>query len=114
MNTKIAIVYITVSLIIGQVLLAEERPFFLQRDKQLHIAGSALFSYAVTGFARSKGSSKLEAFFYGAGASIALGLLKEGLDGIDKDSTREWADVWANVIGASAGALISAQFEWKF
>jgi len=98
----------------GQTLLAQESSFFSQRDKQQHMVATAAIATAVTAYARNRGSSKVEAFFYGAGAAIAVGLLKEGLDGVDDEGTREWADVGADVIGATAGAFFSAQFEWKF
>ncbi len=114
MKFKIIIVNIWVFFVMESSLHAADTSFFLQKDKQLHIAGSAVIASAVTALARNRGSSKVEAFFYGAGAAIAVGLLKEGLDGVDDEGTREWADVGADVIGATAGAFFSAQFEWKF
>lgn len=114
MKLKIIIINILIFFVMGQSLVAGEKSFFLQRDKQLHFVVSAVVATSVTAYARNKGSSKVEAFFYGAGAAIALGLIKEGLDGHDDGSTREWGDVGADVLGATAGALISAQFEWKF
>ncbi|MCF6243917.1 MAG: hypothetical protein L3J43_02645 [Sulfurovum sp.] len=114
MNLKIIIGKILIFFMLGQTLMAEEIIFVSQRDKQKHAVVSAVVAFTVTGFARNRGASKVESFFYGAGAAIALGILKEGLDGHNDDSTREWADIGADVIGATAGALISAQFEWKF
>jgi len=114
MKLKSILANILIFFVMGQNLVAEESSFFSQRDKQQHIVVSAAIAGAVTAYARNKGSSKAEAFFYGAGAAIALGLIKEGIDGHNDGSTREWSDVGADVIGATAGALISAQFEWKF
>jgi len=114
MKLKIIIANILIFLVMGQTILAQESSFFSQRDKQQHMIVSAVLASSVTAYARNRGSSKVEAFFYGAGAAIALGLVKEGLDGRDDESTREWGDVGANILGATTGALISAQFEWKF
>jgi uncharacterized protein YfiM (DUF2279 family) len=116
MRFKIMFTNILIFFMLSQNLAAEESSFFSQSDKQKHIVVSAVFASAVTGYARNQGSSKIEAFFYGAGASIALGLIKEGVDGNDgkKESKGEWKDVGADVMGATVGALISAQFEWKF
>jgi len=98
----------------GQNSIAKENSFVSQSDKQKHALVSAVIATAVTAYARNSGSSKVEAFFYGAGTAIALGLVKEGIDGSSKDGTQSWGDVGADVLGATAGALISAQFEWKF
>ena len=114
MKLKIILSHILIFFVMGQTLMSEEVYFFKQRDKQQHIIVSGIFALAVTGYARNQGSSKVEAFFYGAGASIALGLLKEGIDGNRDGGTQSWGDVAADVIGATTGALISAQFEWKF
>ena len=104
---------IMVFLIMNQSLAAGES-FFSQRDKQKHILGTGVLASAFTGMARSAGLPKIESFFIGVGAAVALGLLKEGLDGYDAESTRSWGDAKADAIGAVMGAGISAQFEWKF
>jgi hypothetical protein len=44
---------------------------------------------------------------------MAVGLLKEGLDGVT-DGQQSSDDLKADVLGSFTGALISAQFEWKF
>jgi uncharacterized protein YfiM (DUF2279 family) len=113
MKLKIILVSILTFFVMSQTLEAEEKSFVAQRDKQKHMAVSALFASAVTAFARNKGASKMESFFYGAGAAVALGLVKEGID-VNTDGNSEWADVGANAIGAAVGAIFSAQFEWKF
>ena len=106
---------ILIFFVMGQVTLsAKEVSFLKQKDKQLHMMLSAAIATAVTGYARNQGSSKVEAFFYGAGAAIATGLIKEGIDGNRDGGTQSWGDVAADMIGGTAGALISAQFEWKF
>ncbi|HIP28136.1 MAG TPA: hypothetical protein EYG82_03070 [Sulfurovum sp.] len=114
MKLKIILSHILIFFVMSQTLMSEEVSFFKQRDKQKHIIVSGVFALAVTGYARNKGSSKVEAFFYGAGAAIALGLIKEGVDGNSEERTQSWGDVGADIIGAVTGALISAQFEWKF
>jgi uncharacterized protein YfiM (DUF2279 family) len=68
----------------------------------------------VTGYARNKGYSKVESFFWGFGAAMAVGLIKEGIDGRRKNGHQSSDDLKADVLGGLTGALVSAQFEWKF
>jgi len=94
--------------------LAAGESFFSQRDKQKHILGTGALAATFTGIARSKGLPKVESFFLGVGAAVALGLIKEGIDGYSANGTRSWDDAKADAIGAVIGAGISAQFEWRF
>jgi len=114
MKLKIIFGNILIFFILSQNIVAKESSFLSQADKQKHIAVSIAISGAVTAFARNQGFSKAESFFYGAVSAIALGLVKEGIDGHTEGSTRSWGDVGADAIGATVGSLISAQFEWKF
>jgi len=107
------IVSILIFLCLSQNLVAKES-FFAQRDKQKHILGTGVLATAITGIARNKGYSKMESFLLGAGSALALGALKEGIDGYSAGGTRSRYDVGADAIGAVLGAGISAQFEWKF
>ena len=110
---KIVFSSIMIFLILSQSLIAEES-FFAQRDKQKHILGTGALAVVFTGIARNKGLPKIESFILGVGTAVALGLLKEGLDGYNKNGTRSWDDAKADALGAVIGAGISAQFEWRF
>ncbi len=114
MNFKKMYIVLSIMLLLGQHLYAEESSFFSQRDKQKHFAATTLISAGVTGYARNKGYSKVESFFWGFGAAVAVGLLKEGLDGISENAQQSSDDIKADVLGGITGALISTQFEWKF
>ncbi|HIQ28129.1 MAG TPA: hypothetical protein EYH42_06480 [Sulfurovum sp.] len=100
-------------IVLSQNLTAAEDNFFSQRDKQKHFIATTIISTAVTGYTRSQGYSKVESFFWGFGVAVAAGLLKEGLDGTNSGD-QSFDDVKADLLGAIVGALISAQFEWKF
>ena len=99
--------------VLSQSLSAEES-FFNQSDKQKHFAATVVISTAVTGYARNKGYSKVESFFWGFGAAIMVGLIKEGIDGQTTSGHQSSQDIKADILGGLTGALISTQFEWKF
>ena len=94
-------------------LMAAEDNLWQQSDKQKHFAVTTGVSMLVTGYARNKGYSKVESFFWGFGAALAVGLIKEGVDG-KTGGVQSSDDIKADVLGGVTGALISAQFEWKF
>ena len=112
MNLKFIYIGLITFFIMSQTILAEES-FFEESDKQKHFVATTVISAAVTGYARNQGYSKVESFFWGFGVAVAVGLLKEGLDGTN-DGDQSFDDVAADLLGGATGALISAQFEWKF
>ena len=88
---------------------------FWKEDKQKHFAMSATMASVSTGLARHYGSNKFESFWIGLGSSLVIGVLKEYADGKNPlQHTEDVKDVYADAIGATAGALFSAQFTWKF
>ncbi len=93
--------------------VSAEEEIWDQSDKQKHFVATTAVSMVVTGYARNKGYSKVESFFWGFGAAIAVGLIKEGVDG-KTGGQQSSDDLKADVLGGLTGALISAQFEWKF
>ena len=99
--------------ILNSAVMASEEVFWKQSDKQKHFVATTAISMAVTGYARNKGYTKVESFFWGFGAAIAVGLIKEGIDGRSKGHQSS-DDFQADVLGGFTGALISTQFEWKF
>lgn len=86
---------------------------FWKQDKQKHFAYSAGIAATATAISKSYGSNKFEAFWIGLGSSIMVGIAKEVIDGHGYGS-EDIGDVYADFLGASTGALISTQFEWKF
>ena len=100
--------------IIYPSLLLAETSFWQQKDKQQHFAATTAISFAVTGYARNQGYSQIESFFWGFGTAVAVGLIKEGIDGQRKNGHQSFKDVQADILGGFTGALISTQFEWKF
>lgn len=86
-----------------------------QQDKQKHFTYSAGIASTVTAIARSYGSNKFEAFWIGFGSSLAIGVIKEYTDGQNPLlHTEDTKDIYADMLGATTGALISAQWTWKF
>ena len=112
MHLKLLLIVFTTFFMLSQTALAEDS-FFTQSDKQKHFIATTIISAAVTGYTRSQGYSIVESFFWGFGVAVAVGLLKEGLDGTN-GGDQSSNDVAADLLGATTGALISAQFEWKF
>lgn len=112
MHFKLLFIGLVTLFMMSQTVLAEES-FFQQSDKQKHFVATTVISAAVTGYARSQGYSKVESFLWGFGVAVAVGLLKEGLDGTNSGD-QSFDDVKADLLGGATGALISAQFEWKF
>ena len=99
-----------VFLMTSQTIMAES---WNGADKGKHLGVSAVISTVVTGLARNQGYSKTESFFWGAGTALVIGGLKELSDG-KGHGNRSAKDFGADALGGLAGALISAQFEWKF
>ena len=98
---------------VSQNLIASDS-LFAQSDKKKHMIVSVAISGAVTAFARNKGYSRTESFFMGVGVSMLIGLAKEEIDGHRTNGTKDFDDLKADLIGSVSGALVSAQFEWKF
>jgi len=94
--------------------LVAETSFWQQKDKQQHFVATTAISFAVTAYARNKGYSQVESFFWGFGAALVTGLIKEGIDGQRKNGHQSFKDLQADMLGGITGALISTQFEWKF
>lgn len=105
---------IIVFFVLCHTLLMAKPSFWQQKDKQQHYVATTAISFAVTGYARNKGYSKVESFFWGFGAAVAVGLIKEGIDGRTSRGHQSSQDIKADILGGLTGALISTQFEWKF
>ena len=105
MNLKYIVSIALLFFMMQQPLMANE----IESDKQKHFAATTAISMVVTGYARNKGYTKVESFFWGFGTAMAVGLIKEGID-----SNADTDDLKADALGGITGALISAQFEWKF
>ena len=113
MKLKYIVSMVMAFFMLNSTLMAAEESFVQQSDKQKHFVATTVISMAVTGYARNKGYSKVESFFWGFGAAIAVGLIKEGIDG-KTGGQQSSDDLKADVLGGLTGALVSAQFEWKF
>lgn len=113
MKSKYIGIVMAITFITSQPTSAEEADFYAQKDKQQHITVSSLMASLTTGYARTRGYSKVEFFFIGLGTATAIELIKEGVDATGSGDS-ELGDMKVNVLGATKGALISAQFEWKF
>jgi len=100
--------------IMQHTVLCAETSFWKQKDKQQHYIATTAISFAVTAYAKNQGYSKVEAFFWGFGTALAVGLIKEGIDGRSSNGHQTSDDVKADLFGGITGALISTQFEWKF
>ena len=97
--------------IITQILSAQE--LWEQKDKQQHFALSGAVSALTTAYFINNGYSKTEAFFYGVGTSMILGLAKEAYDQYDYNGAST-DDMYADLAGAAIGSAISCQFSWEF
>ena len=102
---------IFLALLIASSLFAEVD--INQRDKQYHITATALISTVTAGYFKNKGYSKTEAFFYGLAAGMLAGLAKEAYDEYKYGGYNN-ADMYADLIGSTAGSAISCQFSWEF
>jgi uncharacterized protein YfiM (DUF2279 family) len=85
-----------------------------RKGDNLHFLGSAGIATIGTGIARHYGSDKISAGAIGFSTSIFFGILKEFLDGKSSNHVEDPKDIYIDGIGAFTGAVISAQFEWKF
>ena len=111
MKLKSTLIIMLLLIITNQSAMADS---WTGADKGKHITVTAAISTAVTGYARNQGCSKVESFFWGFGAALVVGAIKEEADKHNDSSDSSSKDFAADALGGAAGALISAQFAWKF
>ena len=83
-----------------------------QKDKQKHFAYSLAIASVSTAIARHNGKSKLESYLYGAGFAVGVGILKELADGRSLKHTQDIEDIYADVLGALTGSLLTYTWRW--
>tara|TARA_R110001599_G_scaffold1706_4_gene8427 strand:- start:7655 stop:7963 length:309 start_codon:yes stop_codon:yes gene_type:complete len=75
-----------------------------QQDKMLHLGATYVISSITSSIVYNSTHDRKKAFFYGLGASIAIGGFKEIYDIKHGDSN--WDDMAANLVGGSMGSFI--------
>ena len=78
--------------------------FFQEKDKKLHIGVTYPIGLVASMIATKNGATKTEAFFWGLGSAIIIGLAKEAYDSREGGSGFDNRDMIANAIGGSLGA----------
>jgi len=89
----------------------ESKSFFLQKDKQLHIASSFLMTTTFKNIYLNNGFSEKEATFYSIGSSMLVGLGKEIVDEI-KYGGFSIKDLGADLIGTTLGEVVSIKIKF--
>ena len=74
------------------------------QDKVLHMSGCYVISSTTASIVYNITENRKKAFIYGVLSSVVVGGIKELYDINHGDSN--WADMGANVIGATLGALV--------
>jgi uncharacterized protein YfiM (DUF2279 family) len=102
-----------IMILTGFSSLFANNSFFQQKDKQKHIAATAVISGAATILARYYGANIFEAFAIGVMFGLLIGITKEKWDSLGH-GTEDIQDIYADTIGSVLGAIISALFSFKF
>jgi UDP-N-acetylmuramyl pentapeptide phosphotransferase/UDP-N-acetylglucosamine-1-phosphate transferase len=74
------------------------------QDKTLHMGGCYVISSTTASLVYNITENRKKAFIYGVASAVIIGGIKEIYDINHGDSN--WADMGANVIGATLGALV--------
>ena len=74
------------------------------QDKLLHMGGCYVISSTTASIVYNMTENRKKAFIYGISSAVIIGGIKELYDINHGDSN--WADMGANVIGATLGALV--------
>ena len=96
---------ILIVLLLCTVSNADSKPsFFQQDDKQAHIAITILLGIIGNGVAGKLGASPKEAFWYGLGTALVVGISKEVYDMHKTNPTGfDMQDILADSIGGTIG-----------
>ena len=74
------------------------------QDKLLHMGGCYVISSTTASIVYNMTENRKKAFIYGVASAVIIGGIKELHDINHGDSS--WADMGANVVGATLGALV--------
>ena len=79
---------------------------FSEKGYPEHFIGGMIIAGGVSYYTFKKTDNKLKAWGFGFGAAAAVGALKEWLDPIVFNGTRNWVDFGYTVLGGTVGASI--------
>jgi len=94
------------------VLLFTTNVFAIDNDKKQHFIYSAGIASTTTAIAKHYGKSNLESYLYGVGFTVGIGVLKELADSRSKNHTADMEDVYADILGAVTGSLLTFRWRW--